>query len=90
MLILTIYKEYFDNIRLGLKTIEHRKNNKYYRNRIMDDHGILKHDTIKFINGYGKHRPWIITELKDVIEDHAYFHLYLGKILEMGNIKNAY
>jgi glycosyltransferase A (GT-A) superfamily protein (DUF2064 family) len=83
MLILTIYKEFFDAISGGWKTKEFRKNTSYYRHRIRDSHGVVKHDTIKFINGYGKNRPYIIVELKDVTETKDLFILHLGKILKV-------
>lgn len=86
MLKLIIYKEFFDYILMGVKTKEFRKNTKYYRSRIRDSHGVVKHDRIKFTNGYGKNRPWMIVELKDVTETKEMFTLYLGKILDKGNI----
>lgn len=86
MLNLTIYKEYFEAILGGWKTKEFRGNTPYYRSRIRDSHRVVKHDTVKFTNGYGKNRPYMIVELKDVTETKELFTLYLGKILEKGNI----
>ena len=87
MLILPIKKTYFDDIRIGIKTTEFRKNNKYYQSRIRDSHGVVKHDTVKLINGYGSHRPFMIIELLDVVETPNIFKLQLGKILKKGNLK---
>jgi len=86
MLNLTLHREYFDLILAGAKTREFRKNTPHYRSRIRDSHGVVKHDRIKFTNGYGKHRPWMIVELRDVTETEEMFTLYLGKILDRGNI----
>ena len=87
MLKLVLYKEFFEAILGGWKTKEFRKNTKYYRSRIRDSHGVVKHDRIHFTNGYGKHRPWMIIELKDVTETPELFTLDLGKILEKGNLE---
>jgi hypothetical protein len=90
MLTLTLYKEYFVAILGGWKTKEFRKNKPYYRSRIRDSHGVVKHDAVKFINGYGRHRPWMIVELKDVSETDELFTIHLGKVLDKGNIPGAW
>ena len=88
MLYLTLYSEYFYAIFNGIKTEEYRKNNPYWKKRIRDGHGVVLHDTIKFVNGYGSDRPWMIVELKDVSETKEQFILYLGEIIDCGNLKN--
>ena len=83
---LTLYGKYFREIENGTKTKEYRKNTLYYRSRIRDSYGVVKHDCIRFTNGYGRNRPFIIVELKDVLETKEMFTLYLGKILSKGNV----
>ena len=81
-LYLTLYAEYFYAILNGTKTIEYRKLSEYYEKRFKK-----KYDVIYFINGYGKHRPYMIIELIKIKKTKKFYELYLGNILKIGNIK---
>jgi len=87
MITLTLYKQYFDWILEGKKKEEARVSKSYWWKRLFDENG-LKHDKIKFVNGYGNHRPWMIVEcLGYEIDDvDKIIYLELGKILDKGNI----
>ncbi|GAH88183.1 unnamed protein product [marine sediment metagenome] len=61
---LTLYKEYFDQIKSDLKKVERRDNIPYWRKRLYHDFpGQPKYfDQIHFRNGYGKTKPLVKTE----------------------------
>ena len=80
---LTLHCKWFDEILSGRKKEEYRNHSVYWRNRIVGKH----FDEIRFINGYGKHRPYMRVELKGVTYIFRRIVLHLGKILEVGNVK---
>lgn len=60
---LTLHRKWFDLIAAGRKTVEYRKDTKYWRKRIFDADGFpKKFDLIHFRNGYGLHRPLMEAE----------------------------
>lgn len=88
-----IKKEWFDKILSGEKKEEYRKIGDYWRRRLLFD----KVDAIKLINGYGRDKPFIIVELKDIIigegkkewgavPGEEYYILELGEIILTGNL----
>lgn len=78
---LTLYAKWFYAILNKEKTIEYRKLSKYYENKFKK-----KYDSILFINGYGKTRPFMIIELKEIKKTDKNYELYLGNILKIGNV----
>lgn len=55
---LTLHKKWFDMIRSGEKKEEYRERKPFWDKRLSK-----QYDRIKFVNGYGNHRPWVIVEL---------------------------
>lgn len=53
MIVLTLYKEWYDKILNGTKKVEYRKNTEYWQKRLLGK-GIT---TVEFRNGYGKSVP---------------------------------
>lgn len=90
MLTVSVYKTYFDLIINRWKLKEYRKKTAYYKSRLFNKDGSLKHDTIKIINGYGHKRPYIVLELIDVIEYKQVYCIQLGNIIELGNLENYF
>ena len=78
-LYLTLYREYFDQIRSGLKTEEYRDRSKYWIARLRNK----CYDFVFFRNGYGRNRPWIICECRGIreLEVRDMFAVSLGKIV---------
>lgn len=68
-LLLTLKKEPFEVMVTGEKREEFRKNSDWIRSRLFDQLGNEKeYDTIKFVNGYGNHRPYFICEYGGFME----------------------
>lgn len=88
MLILHIKKKHFDEILTRWKKKEYRKKTKYYRSRLFNKDGSLKHNTIMLINGYGYTRPYVVLDLIDVIEYKKIYCIQLGNIFEVCNLKD--
>jgi hypothetical protein len=92
---LTLQKKWFDQILDGTKTIEYREYKKYYIDRLLIEDGSYKqYDVIHFRNGYHSDAPYIVVELKKIkikrlswLSKEKEFRLYLGNILETGNLK---
>jgi hypothetical protein len=55
---LTLHKKWFDMIQSGVKREEYRERKPFWDKRLSK-----QYDRIKFVNGYGNHRPWMIVEL---------------------------
>jgi len=93
---LTLKKQWFDLIANGTKKEEYRDIKPHW-NRILSKQ---KYDAIQFVNGYGKHRPHIIIELKEILsglgivewgapENKTVYILKLGRILKIDNYDEA-
>lgn len=55
---LSVKREWFDLMALGLKRVEVRSNSPWIRSRLRDHAGQLRHyDLVEFTNGYGNARP---------------------------------
>lgn len=89
---LTIEKKWFDMILSGEKKEEYRDIKPFYDNRFKKEY-----TKVKLTNGYGKHRPSVILELKSVskgvtkgdiapVGGKETYVLHLGKILTIKNI----
>ena len=82
---LTLYKKYFDQILSGEKTIEFRKITPYWKKRLEN----REYEYIHFVNGYGKDKPWMDVEIKEIEKEDVYYEeykIYLGEVLRKGNI----
>ena len=87
---LTLKAEFFKAILSGEKTVEHRINNPYWESRLLGDFRIpLIFDEILFVNGYGKHRPWMRVEFVRILLKGTYpdFRIYFGDIIKSGNLR---
>jgi len=83
---LTLKKKWFDLIMVGKKKVEHRELKHYWTKRLQK-----QYEVIKFVNGYGKDKPFMIIEYlgidtKGMKLNPPTYNLMLGKILETGNI----
>lgn len=66
---LTLNKIAFEVMVTGEKVEEFRKNSDWIRTRLFDRTGKEKrYDYIKFVNGYGKDKPYFICEYVDFLE----------------------
>jgi len=69
VLILTLYKKWFDLIAQNLKKIEYRDKKSYWRKRLFVNGNELqpkRFDEIVFVNGYGRNRPRIRIQFSDI------------------------
>lgn len=57
---LTLKKKWFDMISSGYKKEEYREIKNYWIARLINSR---KYDYVKFVNGYGAHRPSMLVEL---------------------------
>ncbi len=95
---LTLKRIYFDQIAHDIKKVEYREIKSYWTTRLFEkgfkpiSHKRIpkKFDEIWFTNGYGKKRPFMRVEWKDMDFDvmfegkHCYA-IKLGKVLEFKN-----
>ncbi len=78
---LTLYRQYFNAILAGTKNIESRRRSGRYDNQCKKPY-----THIKFVNGYGSKRPWLLIEIKRFEQTPDQWLIHLGDILEHGNI----
>lgn len=70
-LFLSLKKQPFDVMVTGEKKEEFRKNKNWIRSRLFDkSNNEKKYKYIKFVNGYGKNKPYFICEYKGFVECH--------------------
>ena len=84
VLYLILYKEIFERIVDGVKTIEYRDKTKYWDKRILN----REYDYIRFSNGYGNDtRPYMITEYQgyEINASNNRYELPISDILKIGN-----
>ena len=69
----------------GEKKVENREIKGHWSKRLEDK----QYDYIHFVNGYGKHRPWVDVKMLSVVKDRSenLYKIHLGEILKKGNIK---
>jgi hypothetical protein len=84
ILILSLYRGWFDLILSGDKIIEYREIKPFWEKRFAKN----TYEYIRFINGYGKLRPSFLIELKGITKTDK-FELHLGKILETNNMSKS-
>jgi molybdopterin/thiamine biosynthesis adenylyltransferase len=78
---LTLFRQYFDAILAGTKNIEYRRRSDRYDKQFQKP---FTH--IKFVNGYGNHRPWLLIKIERFEKTSDQWLIHLGNILEHGNI----
>jgi hypothetical protein len=79
---LSLYREFFEAILAGSKKIEYRR-----RCDRWDKMFAKKWDQVKFINGYGDHRPWLICDITGMECDADEWRIHLGDIHSSGNLE---
>lgn len=81
---MTLQREWFDEIRRGVKKIEYREIKPYWRTRIEG----RQYDEIFFRNGYNPDSPTMRVEYLGYDIDRAggYYELKLGKVLEVRGV----
>ena len=97
---LTLTKHWFLLILKLIKRTEYRSLKPQWISRLLNPDGSHKeYDVIKFVNGYGKHRPYMIVEFKGFCKaidcpptngEEVFpsdFAIHLGEILETGNLE---
>lgn len=78
---LTLKKQPFEIMVTGEKKKEYREPSKWLLSRLYDKNGTPKHyDEIEFRNGYGKQRPYFITD---------FFGWYVNSITERNEYSNG-
>lgn len=78
---LSLFRKWFDEIKEGKKLVEYREIKPHY-DRLLNKN----YDEVKFVNGYGNCRPYLIASVNKIIKSEKYYEIHLGKILEIGNI----
>lgn len=91
ILMLTLKKEFFDQIKRGEKTSEFREYKAFWIKRLINSDGSFKHfDLVHFRNGYHKNAPTLLLELKEIkvisnrinwFSTEKVFEIVLGKII---------
>ena len=83
---LTLFKKWFDDVLNGIKKIEYRDKKEYWRRRLFNEDGTVKHyDEVIFTNGYGSSRPKMRVEFLGVKESEDKYNIFLGKVIEKIN-----
>ena len=79
---LTLHRMWFLQILDGIKTEEYRENKPYWQIRLRNK----TYTHVKFVNGYGKDKPWMFVVCKGITEDPD----HLGAITGTGGCKEVY
>jgi hypothetical protein len=86
---LTLYLEWFEQIAKGIKKFEYRDRTPYWAKRIEN----RVYDEIRFVNGYGAHRPFMRVQYLgweiDGLKAPDIYAIELGDILEIGNYQGV-
>ena len=80
---LTLYRQWFEQILAGTKKIEYRDRSERYDKKFQSP---FSRSLVKFVNGYGNHRPWLIAEIDHVEMTDDAWEIHLGKIIDSGNL----
>lgn len=85
VLVLTLFRQWFDAIATGKKRREYRARTEYWKRRLIG----REYDEVHFTNGYGKHRPWMRVRFIGITMDRwqgkDVYAIRLGAILETKN-----
>ena len=80
---LSLYKKWFDEILNGTKKIEYRELKPYYE-RLLSK----QYEEVKFVNGYGKERPFVVLKILGITRSNKFFEIHLGEVIDSGNLKS--
>lgn len=83
-LTLTIYRRYFLDILFLRKKVEYRSRSNRY-----DKIFSTPPKTLKLINGYGHHRPWLLVKIVKINKTKRFWEISLGQIIDTGNLKTV-
>lgn len=75
---LTLYREWFEQIRDGAKVEECRQRKPYWIKRLVGRH----YDEVHFKNGYAKNAPFMRVECLGIVDGEPIV-IKLGKVLEV-------
>jgi hypothetical protein len=78
---LSLYREFFEAVLAGDKRIEYRRRCPRWDRMLSKPHS-----RVKFINGYGGRRPWLICEISRIEEAPDEWRIHLGAVLSSGNL----
>ncbi len=79
---LTLHRKWFRKILRGLKKEEYRDPTPYWDKRLE----FKTFDVVRFVNGYGKDKPFMVVEFDFAHRCKSGWIIHLGKILETGNL----
>lgn len=80
---LSLYKKWFDEILNGTKKTEYRELKPYYERLLCK-----QYEEVKFVNGYGKERPFVVLKISSITRSSKFFEIHLGEIIDSGNLKS--
>ena len=94
---LTLKKKWFDMILSGEKREEYREIKPYWMDRLNN----VSFTHIRFVNGYGKDKPWLLINWRGMYQGKglclwgappgkSVYILELGAIVDSGNIKPTF
>ncbi len=78
---LSLYAEHFSAIIAGTKRTEYRR-----RCARWDRMLTKPFRRVRFTNGYGAHRPWMVCEIQGIEQAGEEWRIHLGEVMESGNI----
>lgn len=78
---LTLYAEYFSAILAKTKRIEYRRRSERYDRQFQKPY-----THVKFVNGYGHHRPWLIANIAQFEQTPDQWLIHLGDVVDSGNL----
>ncbi len=86
---LTLHKKWFDDIAAGNKPFEYRDIKPYWTSRLMKDGKFRKFGGILFVNGYGKHRPYMRVKFLGItygeFQGRKVYAIGLGEVFYTAN-----
>lgn len=78
---LSLYAEHFSAILAGTKKTEFRR-----RCARWDRMMAKPFQRVRFVNGYGAHRPWMVAEITAIEQADEEWRIHLGQIMDSGNL----
>jgi hypothetical protein len=79
---LSLYGEFFEAVLAGEKRIEYRRRCPRWDRMLSKPHS-----QVKFVNGYGALRPWLICKISRIEEEPGEWRIHLGAVLSSGNLE---
>lgn len=78
---LSLYAEFFSAILAGTKRVEYRRRCARWDRMLVKP---FRH--VRFVNGYGAKRPWMMCDIVGIEEAPDEWRIHLGEVLEAGNL----